>query len=338
MSGKFKDFNTLGVFPSIRARRLRQASWMRDMVRETSLNPHDLIWPLFVIEGKNEAQPIKTMPGVNRLTIDLAVQAAKQAHSVGIPAIALFPNTPDDKRSELGEECANPDNLISRAIQEIKSAVPEVGIIGDVALDPYTTHGHDGILKDGIILNDETLDALKSQALNLAKAGCDIVAPSDMMDGRIAAIRDCLEEDGFKDTAILSYAAKYASGLYGPFRDAVGSGAKLSGDKKTYQMDPANSAEALKEVALDITEGADMVMVKPGSFYLDIIRDVAQMSPVPTLAYQVSGEYAMIRNGIDSGLFEENKIIAESLLAFKRAGCAAILTYFALDLAKSLNN
>lgn len=338
MSSIFKDFNSLGSYPTIRARRLRQAPWLRNMVRETSFSGSDLIWPLFIIEGKNEAQPIKAMPGVNRLTIDLGVKAAKQAFDAGIPAIALFPNTPDNKRSERAEESANSDNLICRTIREIKSAVPEIGIIGDVALDPYTTHGHDGILKNGIILNDETLEVLKDQALCLAEAGCDIVAPSDMMDGRVGFIRSALEGAGYKDTLILSYAAKYASSLYGPFRDAVGSGAKLSGDKKTYQMDPANSVEALKEVALDISEGADMVMVKPGCFYLDIVRDVAQISPVPTLAYQVSCEYAMIRNGIDAGLFEENKIIAESLLAFKRAGCTAILSYFALDMAQSLND
>jgi len=321
-----------------RLRRPRRSEWSRAMVRETVLTPSDLIWPLFVIEGHNEKTAIRTMPGVERLSVDLCVEAAKAARDAGIPALALFPNTRPETRSEDGAEAYNPDNLVCRALRAIKDAVPEIGLIADVALDPFTSHGHDGLMRDGQILNDETIDVLIRQALVQSAAGCDIIAPSDMMDGRIGAIRTAMDQAGYQDLAIMAYAAKYASAFYGPFREAVGSGNRLTGDKRTYQMDFGNSQEALREVALDIEEGADMVMVKPGLPYLDIVRRVKDTFPVPVFAYQVSGEYAMIAIAAEAGAIDRQTAMLESLGAFKRAGASGILTYFALDVARLLNS
>ena len=322
-------------FPLTRMRRPRAHDWSRRMVRETSLSPDHLVWPLFLIDGKGQREPVASMPGVDRLSIDLAVEAAREARTLGIPCIALFPNTPANLRSEDGREATHGDNLICRAIRAIKDAVPEVGLLTDVALDPYTSHGHDGLLgADGRILNDESVDVLIEQALVQARAGADIIAPSDMMDGRIGAIREALEADGFESVQIMAYAAKYASAFYGPFRDAVGSGGYLKGDKKTYQMDPANSDEALREVALDISEGADSVMIKPGLPYLDIIRRVKEEFAMPTFAYQVSGEYAMLMAAVERGWLDRDKAMLETLLAFRRAGCNGVLTYFARDAAR----
>jgi porphobilinogen synthase len=320
-----------------RLRRTRQTGWSRAMVRETTLTPSDLIWPLFIIDGHNERTAIKTMPGVERMSVDLAVEAARQAAAEGIPALALFPNTQDERRSENAEEAYNPDNLMCRALSAIKSAVPEIGLIADVALDEYSSSGQDGLVRDGVILNDETIEVMVKSALVQAKAGADIIAPSDMMDGRVGAIRAALDQGGFADTAIMSYAAKYASVFYGPFREAVGTGSRLQGDKRTYQMDFANSAEALREVAQDIDEGADMVMIKPGMPYLDIIRRVKDNFDVPLFAYQVSGEYAMLTFAAQAGAINRDGAILESLYAFKRAGCDGILTYFALEAARWLN-
>ena len=319
-------------------RRLRQSDWSRRMVRETSLSPNDLIWPLFVCAGTGVEEAVPSMPGVARLSVDLIGKAAKEAEGLGIPCIALFPFTQAEARSEDGREALNPDNLVCRAIAAIKAAAPGVGVLCDVALDPYTSHGHDGLLKDGRILNDETVAILVEQALLQVRAGCDIIAPSDMMDGRVGAIRTGLEAAGFKDTLIMSYAAKYASAFYGPFRDAIGTKTALTGDKKTYQMDPANGDEALREVALDLEEGADMVMVKPGMPYLDIVQRVKAAFGVPTFAYQVSGEYAMLRGAIDRGWLDRDRTILESLTAFKRAGADGVLTYFARDIARLLAN
>ncbi|MBU1174470.1 MAG: porphobilinogen synthase [Alphaproteobacteria bacterium] len=319
-----------------RLRRLRQASWSRDMVRETVLTPADLIWPLFLIEGENERTPIRTMPGVERLSVDLAVEAARQAVDAGIPALALFPNTPDHLRSTGAEEAANPDNLMCRALSAIKEAVPGIGLIADTALDEYSANGQDGLVANGDILNDETVALMVRSALVQARAGADIIAPSDMMDGRIGALRRALDAEGFEATILMSYAAKYASCYYGPFREAVGSGKRLVGDKRTYQLDFANSDEAMREVAQDLEEGADMVMVKPGLIYLDIIRRVKDNFNVPVAAYQVSGEYAMISFAAAAGAFDRNAAMMESLWAFKRAGCDTILTYFALDAARTL--
>ena len=323
-------------FPASRQRRLRQAPWMRAMVAETTLCPADFIWPCFVIEGEDRAEPVPSMPGVERLSIDRLVGAAEEAARLGVPAIAIFPQTDPAKKTEGCEEAWNPDNLVCRATRAVKAAVPGIGVMLDVALDPYNSLGHDGLVEDGRILNDETLMALEKQTLAQAEAGADILGPSDMMDGRIAVMRRALEENDHPDVAIMSYAAKYASAFYGPFRDAVGSGGALAGDKKTYQMDPANSEEALREVAQDVSEGADMVMVKPGMPYLDICRAVAGTG-TPTFAYQVSGEYAMLRAAMAAGWLDETGGMLESLLAFKRAGCAGILTYFALDAARHLN-
>jgi porphobilinogen synthase len=321
-------------FPLTRLRRSRSADWSRRMVQEHRLTPADLIWPLFIVEGQQERQAIASMPGVERLSVDLIVEAAKQARDLGIPCLALFPNTPPQLRSDDGKEALNPNNLICRAIRAVKAAVPDIGVLTDVALDPYTSHGHDGLLSaDHRILNDESVDLLAQQALTQAQAGADIIAPSDMMDGRVGAIRETLETNGFYDVQIMAYAAKYASAFYGPFRDAVGSGGYLKGDKKTYQMDPANSDEALREVELDIAEGADSIMVKPGMPYLDIVRRVKEAFAVPTFAYQVSGEYAMIMAAVERGWLDRDKAMMESLLAFKRAGCNGILTYFAKDAA-----
>lgn len=307
------------------------------MVRETVLTPADLIWPLFIIEGSNERSGIKSMPGVERLSVDLAVEAARQAAAEGIPALALFPNTPDALRSENAEEVYNPDNLMCRALAAIKDAVPEIGLIADTALDEYSSDGQDGLVRDGEILNDETIELMVKSALVQAHAGADIIAPSDMMDGRVGALRAALDSHGFEQTLILSYAAKYASCYYGPFRDAVGSGSRLKGDKKTYQLDYANSDEALREVAQDLDEGADMVMVKPGLPYLDIVRRVFDEFNVPVFAYQVSGEYAMIEFAAQAGALDRQAAMIESLYAFKRAGCSGVLTYFALEAARLLN-
>ncbi|MGZ9097718.1 MAG: porphobilinogen synthase [Micavibrio sp.] len=325
------------MYPRVRPRRNRTDSWLRGMVAENNLTVTDLIWPLFVTEGENTRDPIKTMPGVDRLSIDLLIKAVVEAHAHGIPAIALFPVTPANLKTPDGAEGWNPDNLMCRAIRAVKDAVPDIGIIADVALDPYTSHGHDGLLDEqGRIINDESIEVLCKQALVQAQAGADIIAPSDMMDGRIGAIRDMLDSHGFQDVKIMSYAAKYASAFYGPFRDAVQSGGLLKGDKKTYQMDPANGDEALREVALDLAEGADMVMVKPGLPYLDIVHRVKTEFRVPTFAYNVSGEYAMIRWAAENGALDYNKAMMEMLIAFKRAGADGILTYAAMDAARLL--
>lgn len=291
---------------------------------------------MFVIEGEGQQEPVASMPGVTRATIDIVVERARQAEALGIPAIALFPNTAANLRSDDAREALNPENLVCRATRAVKKAGLDVGVILDVALDPYTSHGHDGLVRDGVILNDETVHVLVKQSLVQAEAGADVLAPSDMMDGRIGAIREALEENGYEDTQILSYAAKYASAFYGPFRDAVGSGARLKGDKLTYQMDPANTDEALREVQMDLAEGADMVMVKPGLPYLDIVRRVSETFRAPTFAYQVSGEYAMIMAAAKEGWIDEDKAILESLLAFKRAGATGIFTYFAPRIAAKL--
>jgi porphobilinogen synthase len=324
------------TFPRTRLRRNRKTPWARNLVRETNLSPHDLIWPLFVIEGQNEREEIASMPHVERLSIDVAVKEAKQACDLGIPAIALFPNADPAKRSELAEEAYNPDNLICRAVSEIKSHVPEIGIICDVALDPYTSHGHDGILIDETIDNDRTVEILIKQSLAQSKAGADVIAPSDMMDGRIGSIRDALEAEDFKNVQIMAYSAKYASAFYGPFRDAIGSNVNLKGDKKTYQMDPANRDEALQEVMMDLSEGTDMVMVKPGMPYLDMVGSISDAFKCPTFVYQVSGEYAMLLAASQNGWLDHDKIMMESLTGFKRAGAAGILTYFAKQAAEKL--
>ena len=323
-------------FPTSRPRRLRQAPWMRALVAENVLTPADLIWPCFVIDGEDRAEPIETMPGADRLTVDRLVAKAEEAAGLGIPAIAIFPYTDTALKTPGAEEAWNPENLVCRATRAVKAAVPQIGVMLDVALDPYNSDGHDGIVRGDEIVNDETLIALEKQALVQAEAGCDILGPSDMMDGRVGVIRKALEAHNFQNTAIMTYAAKYASVFYGPFRDAVGSGGVLKGDKKTYQMDPANSDEALREVAADLAEGADMVMVKPGLPYLDICQRVSAEFQVPTFAYQVSGEYAMLKGAMGNGWLDERAGVVESLMAFKRAGCAGILTYFALDAARML--
>jgi porphobilinogen synthase len=310
-------------------RRNRRADWSRRLVAESSLSCDDLIWPIFVIEGENERRPVESMPGVDRLSVDLAVEAARQASALHIPAIAVFPYIDHELRDETGSQAFNPDNLVCQAVRAIKADVAELGVICDVALDPYTNHGHDGLLSGETIDNDRTLDALVSQSLVLVEAGADIIAPSDMMDGRVGVIRAALEEAGHKDTQIMSYAAKYASAFYGPFRDATGSASALKGDKRTYQMDPANSDEALREVELDIAEGADMIMVKPGMPYLDIVARVKRSFAMPTFVYQVSGEYAMLMAAARNGWLDGDQIMFESLIAFKRAGADGILTYFA---------
>ena len=307
------------------------------MVAETTLSPADLIWPLFVTGGTNNREAVRTMPGVDRLSVDLVGAAALEAAALGIPCLALFPNTPASARSDDGGEALNPDNLMCRAVRAIKDSGAAIGVLTDVALDPYTSHGHDGLLDaQHRIVNDTSVEVLVGQALTLARAGADIIAPSDMMDGRVAAIRTALEAEGFHDVQIMAYAAKYASAFYGPFRDAVGSGGYLRGDKKTYQMDYANAEEALREVALDLAEGADSVMVKPGLPYLDIIRRVKERFQVPVFAYQVSGEYAMIEAAIAAGVLDRDRAVIETLTAFKRAGCAGILSYYARDAARLL--
>ncbi|ODT70806.1 MAG: delta-aminolevulinic acid dehydratase [Pelagibacterium sp. SCN 63-23] len=319
-----------------RMRRTRASAWSRDMVRETELLPRDLIWPLFVIEGQNEKTAIRTMPGVERLSIDLMVAAAREARDAGIPALAIFPNTPDHLRSESGAEAYNPENLMCRALSAIKSAVPDIGLIADVALDEYSSDGQDGLVRDGEILNDETVEAMVRSALVQARAGADIIAPSDMMDGRVAAIRAALDAEGFEHVQIMSYAAKYASSFYGPFREAVGSGSRLKGDKRTYQMDYANSDEALREIEQDIAEGADSIMIKPGLPYLDVVRRAKDAFNVPIYAYQVSGEYTMIEMAGAAGAINRDAAVLESLWAFKRAGANGVLTYFALEMARKL--
>jgi porphobilinogen synthase len=307
------------------------------MHAETTLTSADLIWPLFIAEGQGVEEPIASLPGVSRWSVDRIVARAKEARDLGIPCIALFPNTQPDRRTEDGKEALNPDSLMCRAIRALKDAVPDIGVLTDVALDPYTSHGHDGLLDEsGYVLNDATSEVLVGQALNQAAAGADIIAPSDMMDGRVGLIRDALEAEGHVNVQIMSYAAKYASGFYGPFRDAVGSRGLLKGDKKTYQMDPANAEEALREVALDLAEGADSVMVKPGLPYLDIILRVKDRFEVPVFAYQVSGEYAMLEAAIAAGAAERDAVVLETLMAFKRAGCSGVLTYHALHAAKLL--
>ncbi|MDB5599769.1 MAG: hemB [Xanthobacteraceae bacterium] len=321
---------------AIRPRRNRQAEWARRMVRENVFTADDLIWPLFLVEGTNVRVPVASMPGVERLSVDQAVREAERAAKLDIPCLALFPFTDPALRDEDGSEALNPDNLVCRAIRAIKREVPEIGVLCDVALDPYTSHGHDGLIQDGQIVNDETVAVLVRQALVEAQAGCDIIAPSDMMDGRVGAIRLALDEAGFTQVQIMAYAAKFASAFYGPFRDAVGSSATLIGDKRTYQMDPGNSDEALREVELDIAEGADMVMVKPGMPYLDILRRVKDTFAVPTFAYQVSGEYAMITAAAQNGWIDGEKAMWESLIAFKRAGADGVLSYFAPRVAEQL--
>lgn len=331
--------NSQRYYPETRMRRMRTDDFSRRLMRENRLTPDDLIYPAFVIEGQNEREIVNSMPGVERLSIDLMVKQAKELVALGIPAIALFPVTPLSAKSELGEEAFNPDGLAQRAVRAIKDACPELGVITDVALDPFTTHGQDGIIDEkGYVLNDRTIETLVAQAVSHAEAGADIVAPSDMMDGRIGYIRAMLEEQGYVNTKIMSYAAKYASAYYGPFRDAVGSAGNLGkGNKFNYQMDPANSDEALHEVALDLAEGADMVMVKPGMPYLDIVRRVKDELKVPVFAYQVSGEYAMHMAAFQNGWLDEQSVMLESLLAFKRAGADGILTYFAVKAARALN-
>jgi porphobilinogen synthase len=319
---------------AIRPRRNRKADWTRRLLRENVLTVDDLIWPLFLADDTRTA--IASMPGVERLSIDEAVRAAERAAKLKIPCLALFPNTDPGLRDHDGTEALNPENLVCRAVRAIKKAVPEIGILCDVALDPYTSHGHDGLVRDGVIANDETVEILVKQALVEAEAGADIIAPSDMMDGRVGAIRDALDRASFTDVSIMAYAAKYASAFYGPFRDAVGSSATLIGDKRTYQMDAANSDEALREVELDIAEGADMVMVKPGMPYLDVLRRIKDTFAMPTFAYQVSGEYAMIMAAAQNGWLDGDKAMMESLIAFKRAGACGVLTYFAPRVAEKL--
>ena len=323
-------------FPQTRLRRLRQEGWARRLVSENHLSVDDLIWPIFVREGQGEVEDVATMPGVQRVTIDRLAGHVEGAVKLGIPAIAIFPATPRERKNAEGTEATNPKNLICSAARLLKREFSEVGLVGDVALDPYTDHGHDGVIRQGYVHNDESVEILARQAVVQAEAGIDVIAPSDMMDGRVAAIRAALDERGFVQTRIMSYAAKYASAFYGPFRDAVGSAGALKGDKKTYQMDPANSDEALREVAMDLAEGADMIMVKPGMPYLDIIRRVRERFGVPTFAYQVSGEYAMIMAAARNGWLDEERAMMESLIAFKRAGCNGVLTYFAPAAAKLL--
>lgn len=326
------------AFPVLRMRRLRRHDWSRRLVSECTLSPSDFLWPIFVIEGERKREAVASMPGVDRLSVDLVVEAAGLAVSLGIPAVALFPCVDSRLKTADGREAINPDNLVCRAVRAIKRSVPEIGVMCDVALDPYTDHGHDGVIVDDYVANDETLEILVRQALVQAEAGCDIIAPSDMMDGRVGAIRTALEQSGLKNTLIMAYAAKFASAFYGPFRDAVRSAQALKGDKRTYQMDPANGDEALREVALDLAEGADMVMVKPGMPYLDLVRRVKDTFHVPTFAYQVSGEYAMLVAAAERGWLDRDRVVLESLLAFKRAGASGILTYFAPEAARLLTH
>lgn len=329
-------------YPNTRMRRVRQTAWSRNLVSENQLSVSDLIWPVFVQPGEGKSDAVESMPGVYRYSIDRLIDSVREAHGLGIPAIAIFPQTDPSKKTENAEEAINPDNLVCQTVAAIKSEVPDIGIICDVALDPYTSHGQDGLVRDGIVINDESVELLCEQALVQARAGCDIIAPSDMMDGRIGAIRSALDQAGFENVMIMSYAAKYASAFYGPFRDAIGSKSNLKagnvsgGGKQTYQMNPANTDEAIREVQLDITEGADMVMVKPGMPYLDIVQRVKSTFGVPTFAYQVSGEYAMLMAAVKNGWLNHEAVMLESLLGFKRAGCDGVLTYFAIEAARRL--
>lgn len=329
-------FTSQGSYPSVRLRRNRADDWTRRLVAENTLSADDFIWPIFLKEGSGGSELISAMPGQVRVSLNELIDHAGRAVELGIPAIALFPATSPDRKDGQGSEAINADNLVCRAARLLKSTYPALGLIGDVALDPYTDHGHDGLMRNGRIVNDESLEMLAKQAVVQAQAGIDTLAPSDMMDGRIGALRKALDSAGLTDVRLMSYAAKYASGFYGPFRDALGSSSALKGDKRTYQMDPANSDEALREVALDLQEGADMIMVKPGMPYLDIIQRVKSTFAVPTFAYQVSGEYSMIKGAINNGWLDPHKVILESLMAFKRAGCCGILTYFALEAAEQL--
>jgi porphobilinogen synthase len=325
-----------GAFPRVRMRRNRIDAWTRRLVAETKLTADDLIWPIFIREGKGVREPVTAMPGVSRLSVDIVAEAVAEAAEFGIPCVALFPYTDPNLKDERGSEALNPDNLVCQAARAVKKIKPDIGVLCDVALDPYTSHGHDGLLKGDYVMNDESVEVLCRQALIEAKAGCDIIGPSDMMDGRVGAIRSTLDGAGFEHVRIMSYAAKYASAFYDPFREATGSIRALKGDKRTYQMDPANSDEALREVALDLAEGADMVMVKPGMPYLDIVRRVKDEFKVPTFVYQVSGEYAMLKAAVRNGWLDNNRAILETLLGFKRAGADGILTYLAVEAAKLL--
>jgi porphobilinogen synthase len=330
-------FLTNASFPRTRMRRNRHAEWSRRLVRENHLSVDDLVWPIFVIEGTNCCEAVSSMPGVNRLSIDLLVEAVGQAYELGIPAIEIFPYTDNSLKTSCAKESYNPENLVCRAVRAIKAKYPDMGVITDIALDPYNSDGHDGLLLDGVVLNDETIEVLCKQAITQAQAGCDVVAPSDMMDGRMGAIRDALDGAGFQNVQTMSYAAKYASAFYGPFRDAVGSAGSLgTGDKKTYQMDPANTDEALREVALDVNEGADIFMVKPGMPYLDIVHRVKESFGAPVAVYHVSGEYAMLKAAVHNGWLDNDRAVLESLLCFKRAGADMIFTYCALEAAKLL--
>ena len=326
----------MAAYPQLRLRRKRQADWSRRLVAETQLSVNDLIWTAVISDSVKGREQVESLPGVNRLSIDALVEDAKAAADLGIPALALFPHINPNLKDEDAKEALNPDGFVPQAVRALKDKVPEIGVIVDVALDPYTSHGHDGVMSGETILNDETLDILAESAVILAKSGADIVAPSDMMDGRVGAVRDALDGADFKDVMIMSYAAKYASGFYGPYRDAIGTASALKGDKRTYQMDPANSNEALHEVELDLLEGADMVMVKPGMPYLDIVRRIKDEFKVPTFAFQVSGEYAMMMAAAQNGWLDGNRVMMESLMSFKRAGCDGVLTYFAPTAAKLL--
>ena len=330
-------FNYSADFPFHRGRRLRNNSWIRDLVTENYVSVNDLIWPIFVVEGENKIEPISELPGINRYSIDKLLDIASSAFELGIKCVALFPYTPSKLKSENCEEAYNPDNLVNKATRLLKRELPDLGVMLDVALDPYNSLGHDGLVKENKILNDETLEVLIQQSLVQAESGADILGPSDMMDGRVKLIRENLEKNNFKDTIILSYSAKFSSGFYGPFRAAIGSSGNLKGDKKSYQLNYLNHKEALKDVALDLKEGADMVMVKPGMPYLDLCRQICDTFNVPTFAYQVSGEYAMLSYGIKNGTFDKNQILIETISCFKRAGCNGVLTYFAYEIAKFLN-
>ena len=325
----------LGKYPGVRLRRNRKSSWVRRLVEENNISVNDLILPIFVTEGKNKIDEIKTMPGIYRYSIDKINSIVNKANKLKIPLIAIFPNTPKSKKDIIGSEALNENNLVCRAIRKIKKINPEIGVMADVALDPYTSHGHDGIINKKQVLNDETIKILSKQAILQAEMGCDVIAPSDMMDGRVGIIRKSLDKNDHKDVQILSYSAKYASSFYGPFRNAIGSKQKSKINKKTYQMNYRNSEEAIREVALDIKEGADFVMIKPGLPYLDIIKSVKENFKIPVFVYQVSGEYSMIKNGIKTGILDNESII-ESLISFKRSGASAIVTYFALDIAKKI--
>ena len=327
--------NIFGSYPKTRLRRLRKSRWMRNLISETSISSNDLILPIFIRDGKNKVEIIKSMPGVKRYTIDKLPTILKQVKKFKIPMVALFPYTPNNKKDDIGSEALNSDNLVCRSIRLIKEKFPEIGVMCDVALDPYTSHGHDGVIFKKQVDNEQTIKILVKQALLQAEMGCDVIAPSDMMDGRVGEIRKALDKNNFKDVSILSYAVKYASSFYGPFRDAVGTKSKLKSDKKTYQMDYRNTLDSFREVGLDIKEGADMVMVKPGIIYLDIINKIKKNFKIPVLAYQVSGEYSLIKNAIQKKILNEESII-ESIYSFKRAGACAIVTYFAIDIAKKL--